>query len=88
MVPVDSAEAKRLKEGKMRTLVIALLTCTFALAADSPFVGTWTINKSKSKLDPNGPKIESLSVQIMQDGPTLKSDRCDSLCFNSEGEDY
>ena len=55
----------------MRTLAIALLTCAFALAADSPFVGTWTMNKAKSKLDPNGTQYDSLTVQFMQQGPSL-----------------
>jgi hypothetical protein len=57
----------------MRTLAIALLTCAFALAADSPFVGTWTMNKAKSKPAPGGQTIESLTTQIVQDGPSLKS---------------
>jgi hypothetical protein len=56
----------------MRPLAIALLTCAFALAADNPFVGTWTMNKAKSKLVPNGPQYNSLSVQVMQDGLSLK----------------
>jgi hypothetical protein len=57
----------------MRTLATALLTCAFALAADSPYVGTWTMNSSKSTLDPHLPKIDSLTVRFMQDGPTLKA---------------
>src|SRR4051794_35904877 len=56
----------------MRAITIALLTCVVACAADSPFVGTWTMNKAKSQIDPNGPKLESVSSQFSQDGPTLK----------------
>jgi len=56
----------------MRALALALLACVFALAADSPFVGTWTMNKSKSKIDPNGPALDSVSTEFMQDGATLK----------------
>ena len=56
----------------MRALAIALLTCVLALAADSPFIGAWTMNKSKSKLDPKAPKIDSMSTQFIQDGPALK----------------
>jgi hypothetical protein len=56
----------------VRTLAIALLTCAFVYAADSPYVGKWTINKAKSKFDPNGTKIESLTLHYVQDGPTLK----------------
>ena len=57
----------------MRTLAIALLTCSLALAADNPFVGTWTMNKSKSKLVPNAQPFESLTVQYVQDGASLKA---------------
>jgi hypothetical protein len=57
----------------MRTLALVVLACTFAVAADSPWVGTWTMNKVKSKPDPNGPKLESLTVEFLQDGPTLKA---------------
>jgi hypothetical protein len=53
----------------MRTLAITLLTCAFALAADSPFVGNWTMNKAKSRIDPTLPKIDTLSVQVTQAGP-------------------
>jgi hypothetical protein len=48
------------------------VTCAFALAADSPYVGKWSINKAESKVDPNGTKIESLTLHYVQDGPTLK----------------
>jgi len=57
----------------MRTFAIALLTCAFALAADSPFVGTWKMNKSKSTIDPKGQQYDSLTVQFLQEGSTLKS---------------
>jgi hypothetical protein len=57
----------------MRTLVIALLACAFALAADSPYVGTWTMNKAKSTPDPNMPTLDTLTVQFRQDGPALKA---------------
>src|SRR5436190_23744062 len=57
----------------MRTLTIALLTCAFVLAADSAHVGTWTMNKSKSKVATGGQPIESLTVQFVQDGSTLKA---------------
>ena len=57
----------------MRTIAIALLTCVFALAASSPFVGTWKMNKSKSKIDPRGQQYDSLTVQFLQEGSTLKS---------------
>ncbi|HYI97108.1 MAG TPA: hypothetical protein VEX68_26430 [Bryobacteraceae bacterium] len=56
----------------MRRIALTLMTCAFALAADSPFVGIWTMNKTKTKLDPNGPKIESLSIHITQEGSSLK----------------
>src|SRR5205085_12314984 len=70
---IDSAEASNGPRRKMRTLAVAFLTCAFVIAADSPFLGTWTMNKSQSKLDPNGPKYDSLTVQFTQDGPSLKS---------------
>ena len=57
----------------MRTITMALLTCAFALAADSPFVGTWTMNKAKSDFGPQGPKMESLTIQYVQDGPALQA---------------
>ena len=59
----------------MRAMAIALLTCAFALAADSPFVGTWTMNKAKSTFDPNPnlPKLDSITVQFVQDGSILKA---------------
>jgi len=56
----------------MRLITIALLTCVFAFAADSPFVGNWKMNNTKSKPDPNGPKMENVSGQFSQVGPTLK----------------
>jgi hypothetical protein len=55
----------------MRTIVLAFLLCASMVAAENPFVGTWTMNKSKSKPDPNGPQLDSLIVQFSQDGPTL-----------------
>jgi hypothetical protein len=57
----------------MRTIAIALLTVFLALAADGPFVGAWAMNKSKSKLDPNGPRYDTLTLQFTQDGSALKS---------------
>jgi len=56
----------------MRVLTIALITCAFAFAADSPFVGTWKLNKAKTTVDPNGPKLESITTQFSQDGAGLK----------------
>ena len=40
---------------------------------NSPFVGTWKMNKSKSKIDPRGQQYDSLTVQFLQEGSTLKS---------------
>lgn len=45
---------------KTRSMVLALGLCVVAgavcFAADSPQMGTWKLNEAKSKLDPNGPK--------------------------------
>ncbi len=57
----------------MRTLAIALLTFAFALAADNPFVGTWKMDKSKSDFGTDGPKIDTFTIQYVQDGSTLKA---------------
>src|SRR5690349_3903455 len=56
----------------MRAIAVTLLICAFALAADNPFVGTWTMNKSKSKIDPSAPPLDSASSQFMLEGSTLK----------------
>ena len=38
------------------TLLLSLVAAAFCFAADNPMMGTWKLNESKSKLDPNGPK--------------------------------
>jgi hypothetical protein len=49
---------------KMKTLGLALLLSMLAvpicLAADNPNMGTWKLNEAKSKLDPNGPKNQTV----------------------------
>ena len=50
---------------------LALLMCAIALAADSPFVGTWTMDKAKSSFGAEGPKIDTFTLQYMHDGATL-----------------
>ena len=56
----------------MRSLATAVLLTCVALAADNPFVGTGAMNKSKSKIDPNGTQYNNFTIQTIQDGPTLK----------------
>lgn len=58
----------------MRKTGAALFIIAAALlAADSPFVGTWKLNAAKSKFDPNGPSVKSVTVRIEADGANLKS---------------
>ena len=49
---------------KTKTVGLALLLSIAAwavcLAADNPMMGTWKLNESKSKLDPNGPKNDTV----------------------------
>lgn len=37
-------------------LLLSIAAGAVCLAADNPMMGTWELNESKSKLDPNGPK--------------------------------
>ena len=41
----------------MRLICFLLIACGFVSAADSPFVGKWQIDESKSRSDPSGPGI-------------------------------
>jgi hypothetical protein len=41
----------------MRSLCLLLIACGCVSAADSPFVGKWQIDESKSRPDPSGPGI-------------------------------
>ena len=57
----------------MRALALALLTCAFTVAAENPYVGTWRMDKAKSTPDPDLPALDSLTVEFVQEGRTLKA---------------
>jgi hypothetical protein len=44
-----------------------------AMAADSPFVGTWKLNSVKSKLEGSGHEGANGTVRLEQDGAGLKA---------------
>jgi hypothetical protein len=53
----------------MRVVFAILVFCVAALAAESPFSGTWNLNLAKSKLPPPAPKSET--AQIVADDNNL-----------------
>jgi len=58
---------------RSRNLLFAVGTCLFALAmyaADNPMMGTWTLNKAKSKIAP-GATINT-TVVYSADGDNIK----------------
>lgn len=58
---------------KTRNLVVAVFVCLFAVsmyAADSPVMGTWKLNESKSKIAPGSSK--NTTVTYAADGDNIK----------------
>lgn len=42
------------------TLLLSVAAAAVCLGADNPMMGTWKLNEGKSKLDPNGPKNQTV----------------------------
>lgn len=66
---------------KTKTLAITLALCftagTVCFAADSPQMGTWKLNEAKSKLDPNGPKNNTVVYSAAGDKMKVTVDGVD-----------
>jgi hypothetical protein len=59
---------------KMRALHLAVAVCIISTAlysADNPFVGTWKLNKVKSKYSP-GPAPKELTVKFDMEGEKVR----------------
>lgn len=52
------------------TLFLSVVAAALCFAADNPMMGTWKLNEDKSKLDPNGPKNNT--VVYSADGEKMK----------------
>ena len=52
------------------TLFLSVVAAALCFAADNPMMGTWKLNEGKSKLDPNGPKNNT--VVYSADGEKMK----------------
>lgn len=67
---------------KTRSMVLALGLCVVAgavcVAADSPQMGTWKLNEAKSKLDPNGPKNNTVVYSATGDQMKVTVDGVDA----------
>jgi len=67
---------------RVRSIVIALAVCVVgaavALAADSPFLGTWKLNEAKSKLSPNAPKNTTVVYEAAGDSVKVTTDGVDA----------
>jgi hypothetical protein len=63
-------------------MVLALGLCvvagTVCFAADSPQMGTWKLNEAKSKLDPNGPKNNTVVYSAAGEKVKITVDGVDS----------
>jgi hypothetical protein len=78
------------------TLAVSLATGAACLAADSPQLGNWKLNEAKSKLDPSGPKNNTVvyaaagdKVKITVDGVDAKGKAIQSEWTGTyDGKDY
>ena|SRR5215831_7371082 len=67
---------------RVRSIVVGLAVCVVgaavALAADSPFLGTWKLNEAKSKLSPNAPKNTTVVYEAAGDSVKVTTDGIDA----------
>ena len=60
----------------MRRVTLLAAICVLAFpspGADNPFVGTWELNLTKSRLDPKSPPVQTQAVKYVTDGTILKA---------------
>jgi hypothetical protein len=80
----------------MRVVLAVLVLCMAALAAESPFSGTWKLNLAKSKLPPPAPKSETAQVVAddnnlhMKDAITDDKGQAMTVTYDAkfDGKDY
>ncbi len=67
---------------KTKTVGLALLLSVavgaMCFAADNPMMGTWKLNEAKSKLDPNGPKNQTVVYSAAGDKMKITVDGVDA----------